>query len=68
MSEPFVPAGKIENAKGKIKEAAGDLSGDDELRDEGTADQVVGKTQEAFGRAKRKVGEAVEDLGNDIKK
>jgi uncharacterized protein YjbJ (UPF0337 family) len=35
-------------AKGRIKEAAGALTGNDRLRAEGKADQVVGKTKQAI--------------------
>jgi len=60
--------GKTEAVKGKIKQAAGDLTDNAELHDEGVADEAAGKTQETFGKAKRKVGEAIEDLGETIKK
>jgi uncharacterized protein YjbJ (UPF0337 family) len=60
--------GKATKAKGKIKEAAGDLTGNDRLRGEGAADQAIGKTQETFGKAKRKVGEALDDLSDDMKR
>jgi uncharacterized protein YjbJ (UPF0337 family) len=60
--------GKAETLKGKIKQAAGDLTDDARLHDEGVADEAAGKTQDAFGRAKRKVGEAVQDIGKTIKK
>jgi uncharacterized protein YjbJ (UPF0337 family) len=60
--------GKADALKGKIKQAAGDLTNDPELHDEGVADEVTGKTQDAFGHARRKVGEAVEDIGNAIKR
>jgi uncharacterized protein YjbJ (UPF0337 family) len=60
--------GKAEALKGKIKQAAGDLTNDPNLHDEGVADEDAGKTQDAFGHAKRKVGEAVEDIGKVIKK
>ena len=52
--------GKATNAKGKMKEAAGDLTGNDRLREEGAADQAMGKTEETFGKAKRKVGDALD--------
>lgn len=39
--------GKTDVAKGRIKEAAGALTGNDRLRAEGRADQVVGKTRQA---------------------
>jgi len=60
--------GKTEALKGKIKQAAGDLTDDQNLHDEGVVDEAAGKTQDAFGRTKRKVGEAIEDIGNAIKK
>jgi uncharacterized protein YjbJ (UPF0337 family) len=60
--------GKAETLKGKIKQAAGDLTDDPKLHDEGVADEAAGKTQDAFGHAKRKVGEAVQDIGKAIKK
>ena len=60
--------GKAEALKGKIKQAAGDLTDDPNLHDEGIADEAAGKTKQAFGHVKRKVGEAVEDIGKTIKK
>jgi uncharacterized protein YjbJ (UPF0337 family) len=60
--------GKAEALKGKVKQAAGDLSDDPNLKDEGIADEAAGKTQDTLGRARRKVGEAVEDLGDKMKK
>jgi uncharacterized protein YjbJ (UPF0337 family) len=38
--------GKMDEAKGRIKEAAGALSGNDKLRDEGKTDQAVGKVEQ----------------------
>ena len=60
--------GKAEALKGKVKQAAGDLTSNPDLHDEGVADEVAGKTQDTLGRARRKVGEAIEDIGNTIKK
>jgi uncharacterized protein YjbJ (UPF0337 family) len=60
--------GKAEALKGKIKQAAGDLSDDPDLHDEGVADEVAGKTQDTVGRVRRKVGEVIEDVGDAIKK
>jgi uncharacterized protein YjbJ (UPF0337 family) len=37
---------------GKVKEAAGNVSGDAKLKHEGQADQVAGKAQNAVGGAK----------------
>ncbi|MDB5569837.1 MAG: CsbD family protein [Hyphomicrobiales bacterium] len=44
--------GAMSNAKGKIKEAAGNLTGDEKLKTEGKADQVKGKVQNAVGGVK----------------
>jgi uncharacterized protein YjbJ (UPF0337 family) len=60
--------GKKEQFKGKVKQAAGDLTDDDQLHDEGVADEAAGDVQEGFGRGRRKVGEAIEDIGKTIKR
>ena len=60
--------GKAEALKGKVKQAAGDLTDDDQLHDEGVVDEAAGNTREVIGRGRRKVGEAIEDLGDAIKK
>ena len=60
--------GKAEQAKGKVKKAVGDLTDNERLHDEGAADEAAGNVQEGFGRARRKVGEAIEDVGEDLKR
>jgi uncharacterized protein YjbJ (UPF0337 family) len=60
--------GKGDQLKGKVKQAAGDLTGDERLHDEGVADEAAGDVQEGFGRGRRKVGEAIEDIGEKLKK
>jgi uncharacterized protein YjbJ (UPF0337 family) len=60
--------GRTESIKGKLKQAAGDLTDDPQLHDEGVVDEAAGNTQETFGRARRKVGEAIEDVGDSLKK
>ncbi len=60
--------GKATALKGRIKQATGDLTQNPDLHDEGVADEVAGKTQDAVGRVKRTVGEAIKDLGHAIKK
>jgi uncharacterized protein YjbJ (UPF0337 family) len=47
--------GKAEALKGKVKQAAGTLTHDADLHDEGVIDEVAG-TQAAAGRVRRKVG------------
>jgi uncharacterized protein YjbJ (UPF0337 family) len=41
-------SGKSDELKGRIKEAAGALTGNDELRDRGKADQAVGKAKQTL--------------------
>jgi uncharacterized protein YjbJ (UPF0337 family) len=60
--------GKSESIKGKVEQAAGDLTDNEELRERGAAHEISGKTRETFGRARRKVGEALDDLADVIKR
>ena len=60
--------GKAEALKGKVKQAAGDLTDDKDLHDEGVVDETAGDTQSAIGKGRRKVGEAIENLGDKLKK
>lgn len=41
--------GTKDDAKGRIKEAAGSLTGDQELKDEGKVDRASGKVKDAVG-------------------
>lgn len=60
--------GKFDQAKGAVKENVGRALNDRDLEQEGNADRATGNVQEGFGTAKRKVGEAVEDIGDAIKR
>jgi uncharacterized protein YjbJ (UPF0337 family) len=60
--------GKLDQAKGSVKETVGRITNDRDLEAEGGADRTGGKIQEGFGTAKRKVGEAIEDIGESISK
>jgi len=44
--------GSAEQAKGKVKEVAGKLTGDRKLQSEGKGDQVKGKVRNAIGGVK----------------
>ena len=50
--------GTTDKAKGRAKEAAGDLTGDRELKKEGKVDRATGKTKDAVGD----VGDKVKDV------
>ncbi|MBC7909475.1 MAG: CsbD family protein, partial [Pyrinomonadaceae bacterium] len=56
--------GKWDQAKGAVKENVGRAIDDNEMEAEGQADRASGNVQEGFGTARRKVGEAVEDVGD----
>jgi len=58
--------GKWDQAKGKTKETIGNALNDDDLAAEGRADNAGGNVKEGFGKARRKVGEAIEDVGDAI--
>jgi uncharacterized protein YjbJ (UPF0337 family) len=50
--------GKLDEAKGRAKQAQGDLTGDDSKKAEGAFDEAKGKAREAADKAR----EAVHDL------
>jgi uncharacterized protein YjbJ (UPF0337 family) len=55
-------SGKTDVVKGRIKEAAGALTGNDKLRDEGKTDQAVGKAKQAVQQAADAVKKAVKKV------
>jgi uncharacterized protein YjbJ (UPF0337 family) len=55
--------GKADQAKGKIKQAVGDVTGNNKLKTEGQVDETVGKVKTAVGGAQKKVGAAIETGG-----
>jgi uncharacterized protein YjbJ (UPF0337 family) len=52
-------AGSTDEGKGRIKEAVGDLTDNDELKREGKADKAGGKIKDAVDKVKDKI------TGND---
>jgi len=59
--------GKVDRLKGNIKEKVGEATDNESLRDEGVADQAAGTVEEGFGKARRKVGDALHDVAHKIK-
>ena len=55
-------SGKKDEIKGRIKEAAGALTDNERLREEGKTDQAVGKTEQAIQKAADKVKETVKKV------
>jgi uncharacterized protein YjbJ (UPF0337 family) len=60
--------GKIDQAKGKVKQAVGTLTRNDDLKAEGRVDETVGKVEAAVGRTSRKTGDAITRAGNAVKR
>jgi len=57
---------KMDDMKGRAKEAAGDLADDDDLKREGKADQIGATVKEKAEMAKDKVDNAVDDIKGKI--
>jgi uncharacterized protein YjbJ (UPF0337 family) len=49
----------VDDAKGRVKEAAGDLTDDEDLQREGKIDQATGTVKEKVGETADKVKDAV---------
>ena len=54
--------GKTDEVKGRIKEAAGVLTGNDKLRAEGKTDQAVGEVKRVAEKVVDKVKQTVKKL------
>ncbi|MGQ2996833.1 MULTISPECIES: CsbD family protein [Variovorax] len=52
-------AGRVDQAKGKLKEVAGKVVGNEKLEGEGIADQAAGKVQSTYGDVKEKAKDAI---------
>jgi uncharacterized protein YjbJ (UPF0337 family) len=57
-----IMGGKTDVVKGRVKEAAGALTGNDKLREEGKTDQAVGKAKQAVQKAADTVKKAVKKV------
>lgn len=50
--------GRLDDVKGRVKRQVGEWTGDKDAQAEGTADQIKGKVQNAYGKVK--------DAGRDM--
>lgn len=55
-------SGKTDVIKGRIKEAAGALTGNEKLRDEGKTDQAVGEAKQVVEKVEEKVKKKVDEI------
>ncbi len=60
--------GKARAVKGKVKQGLGNLTDSERLRSEVVADEAAGDVQDTIGRGRRKIGEAIENVGEKLKK
>lgn len=60
--------GKLTKLKGRVKEAAGIITGDRKLESKGAQERTAGAVQESVGKARRKAGELVSDVGKAIRR
>ena len=58
----------IDDAKGRVKEAAGDLTDSNRLKRQGKVDQASGKVKEIVEDVKDKVEALVDDVKDKISK
>jgi uncharacterized protein YjbJ (UPF0337 family) len=54
--------GKVQSIAGAIKEGVGTLTGDDQLADEGAAEQIVGDVKDAAGQLGHAAGQTIHDM------
>jgi uncharacterized protein YjbJ (UPF0337 family) len=60
--------GKLDEGKGRVKEAAGSLTDDTSLKNEGKVDKASGKTKQALGDAADATGDAISGVADKAKK
>ena len=60
--------GKIDEASGTVKENVGRALGDQALEEKGADQRASGRIEAGFGKARRKVGEAMKDAGDRLGK
>jgi uncharacterized protein YjbJ (UPF0337 family) len=60
--------GNVDKAAGTVKEKFGRALGDPLIESEGVDQRISGNVQADFGKARRKVGEVVKDIGDKLGK
>ena len=59
---------KKDDLKGRVKEAAGDLTDDEKLKREGKSDRAAGSVKDKIERAKEKGEEVVDKAKNRLQR
>jgi uncharacterized protein YjbJ (UPF0337 family) len=60
--------GTYDDVKGKVKEAAGDLTDDEDLQREGKVDQASGNVKDKLGNLKETAEDAVDKVKDKLHK
>ena len=55
-------SGEADKASGRIKQAVGDLTDNDELKNEGKSDEAAGKAKDFVGGVKDKADDAIDKI------
>ena len=58
----------LDQAKGRVKQAAGDLTDNEDLKNEGKADETAGKVKEFLGDVKDKAEDVVDKVKDKFTK
>jgi uncharacterized protein YjbJ (UPF0337 family) len=56
--------GKIDRAKGKVKEVRGDVMHENDLKAEGLRDGAVGNVEESVAKVRCRAGQAIKKIKN----
>ena len=56
----------LDKAKGRVKQAAGDLTDDDRLKNEGKADEMAGKVKGAVDTIRDKAEDAIDKVKEKV--
>lgn len=59
--------GKYEEMKGRAKEAAGDLTDDDDMKRDGKIDQASGKATQKVDHVKEKIEDTIDRVADKAK-
>jgi len=58
--------GNLDEAKGRAKQAVGDVTGDDDLRREGKVDEKAGQAKDKVGDLKDKAESAIDKVKDKV--
>lgn len=59
-------SGEADKAEGRIKQAVGDLTDNDDLKNEGKKDEAAGKAKDAVDDAKDKTNDAIDSIKDKL--